>query len=366
MKLIKKVFKRVVLFIFSKYGYSTFAARKITKEIFDDLLKNKNTTFKQKLWAYRRGFLSDKIEAYGMTEENFKDYLSDFVYWNLHPINGIYSKWIDDKLTTKYILHPFNEYLPKYFLHINSGRIYCLPDCPLGIKENIDGIISLLIEQKNLALKLVAGSLGEGFYKLSVDSGSFYVNGKEVQESIMLKFLKKLDGYIVTEYLTSHEYVRKIYAGAPNTLRVMVINETGSNPILANAFMRFGTHYTGVVDNVSVGGICAIVNVENGQFYNPVQFVNHKIVDCKVHPDTKEVISGVLPHWNLIKRTLLEISRYIPQIKYFGYDVVITEVGFKILEINSLQDIKWFQFNYPLLRNNICEDFFANMTNNTL
>ena len=72
MKLIKKVFKRVVLFIFSKYGYSTFAARKITKGIFDDLLKNKNTTFKQKLWAYRRGFLSDKIEAYGMTEENLR------------------------------------------------------------------------------------------------------------------------------------------------------------------------------------------------------------------------------------------------------------------------------------------------------
>ena len=103
-------------------GYSSFFAKAAVSNRYEDFFKNKNTTLAQKLWAQKRGFLSDRISFYGLTENNYRDYLSDFDYYRLHPINGPYSKWIDDKLTFRYLLAPFSSYLPEYYYHIYGMR----------------------------------------------------------------------------------------------------------------------------------------------------------------------------------------------------------------------------------------------------
>lgn len=84
---------------------------------------NKENSLKEKFWAYNRGFLSPKIKEYGLTEENYKLYISDFEYYKLYPINNQFRTWIDDKVTTRYILSPFDEYLPKYYCHIQKRGV---------------------------------------------------------------------------------------------------------------------------------------------------------------------------------------------------------------------------------------------------
>src|SRR5699024_11144514 len=96
-------------------GYSPYFGPKVAKEFLNDLFRYKETTLKEKIWAYRRGFLSKSIKQYKLNEDNYFKYMPDLTYYKLHPINGKYGKWIDDKLTMKYILNPFNEYLPKYY-----------------------------------------------------------------------------------------------------------------------------------------------------------------------------------------------------------------------------------------------------------
>ncbi len=112
--------------------YNAHCAYQLFMMRYDDIFHNKKTTLSQKIWAQKRGFLSDKISYLGLTEDNYTDYLSDFDYIQLHPINGVYSRWIDDKLTIKFILHPFAEYLPEYFYHIYKNEILRLTDCPNG------------------------------------------------------------------------------------------------------------------------------------------------------------------------------------------------------------------------------------------
>ena len=90
-------------------GYDAYFADKITHELQGDLLHNKTTTLRQKLWALRRGFFSDKIALYGLTDENHTDFLPDLAYYKLFPINGMYGRWIDDKLTMQMILQPFAQ-----------------------------------------------------------------------------------------------------------------------------------------------------------------------------------------------------------------------------------------------------------------
>ena len=69
---------------------------------------------KEKIWALKRGVYPWRIGQYGLNEENYKEELSDKEYFRLYPINGRQKMWIDDKLTVKYILRPFDNHMPKY------------------------------------------------------------------------------------------------------------------------------------------------------------------------------------------------------------------------------------------------------------
>src|SRR5699024_196046 len=96
----------------------------------------KRTSLKQKIWAYKRGFLSSRILDYGINNDNFQSYLSDIDYYKMFPMNGKYAYWINDKLTTKYILEEYGEYLPDYFYTIKNGEI--LPSINAPLRDNLD------------------------------------------------------------------------------------------------------------------------------------------------------------------------------------------------------------------------------------
>jgi hypothetical protein len=134
---------------------------------------------------------------------------------------------------------------------------------------------------------------------------------------------------------------------------------------IVSSFIRFGTKKTGVIDNASIGGVACAVDIEDGRFFNGRTVEKDNMVECRYHPDTKALMEGVLPYWSLIKKTIHDISNYyIPQMKYMGYDVIITDEGFKIIEINSHQGIKFHQYYKPFYKNQLANDFFNQITKN--
>lgn len=354
------------MLILRKRGYSNYFANHILEERYKDLFLNKNTTIKEKVWAQKRGFLSDKIAFYGLTEDNYRDYLADFDYWKMHPINGIYSKWIDDKLTTKLILQPFSEYLPEYYYQVGNGEVLKLMDCPPGYGGSEEDLIILLKEKRYLASKLLAGTFAQGFFKLSYENEDFLINDRIVSLEDLVELIGswirlKNGGYLITEYLHTHSELGKIWNKTPNTLRLLVIKENGKSATLRDSFFRFGSSKTGVIDNATNGGIACHVNVQNGEFSRPIRLDGHHAVESEYHPDTGVLILGTLPHWDLIETKLIEISEYIPQLLYLGYDIVITDEGFKIIEINSHQGIKFPQIYCPIFKNPLLADFFTRL-----
>ena len=144
----KKVFSKILKLLLSFVGFKGYSSTLMLKALKKDII-NKDIPFRSKIWAWRRGFLGTRVFTYGINESNYKNHMPDFDYFKLHPINGKYSKWIDDKLTMKYILAPFNEFLPKYYFQIDDGMILKLMDLPEGINANIEGIIQLLKTEGN-------------------------------------------------------------------------------------------------------------------------------------------------------------------------------------------------------------------------
>ena len=338
------LFKKLVVRHFRKQGYSDYMANEWYETVKSNLLGDKETPLKQKLWCYRRGFMPWRITQYDMTEDNFREYLSDRDYMYLHQINNSYKKWIEDKMTLRLVLEPFKKHIPEYYYQIiqrdDKQLILRLADCPSGYEASFDELFRLLREKGKLAFKAASGTHGIGFYKVEYADGKYYLNTKEVSETDIRNVINSFGAfYIVTEYVNMHDDIKNIFAGSVNTIRVMMINRDGHHPQLMDAYMRIGSGKSGVTDNVAYGGVVCSINMETGEYGNGLQLVNHVYIPIENHPDTGTPLHGVIPNWETIKAGLIDISKYLSQLEYLGFDVVCTPEDFVVLEINSHQDL---------------------------
>ena len=144
MRIIVKLENIVRKIILSKKGYSDYYISFYSKELKKGS-KNPDFSAKERKWAYKCGFHPWRIKQYGLNDVNYKETISDRDYFYLYPLNNQYSKWIDDKLTMKYVLAPFDQFLPRYYYHIMAERDRMkLMDCPAEYGASIDGILSFL------------------------------------------------------------------------------------------------------------------------------------------------------------------------------------------------------------------------------
>lgn len=347
---LKQHFRTLRSALFNKFVYKFCrkGIRPYMQKLWFDTVKSDflhtKVSLRTKIWAWRRGFVSWHTYQYGLTEENYKNYLSDYDYYWLNRINNDYQKWVNDKTTYRYIMDPFKEYVPAYYFSCfkqnGSVRLAKMWDCPEGISNNMDGLLELLRMKEKLAFKPSAGTHGDGFYCLSYENGAYFANGEEKSAEQLFQLLESQKSfYVVTEYLDMHSRLKEIYPKSVNTVRMMVVNKNGYDPKILQTYMRIGSSSTGYTDNVGYGGICVMVDTETGELYKPQTIKDHVFYDCPNHPDTGTPISGRLPNWDLVCEKVLDISRYLCELEYLGFDVAITEEAFCVLEINIHQDL---------------------------
>lgn len=305
----------------------------------------------KRLWCLAHGFSPSAMAIWGEKEikEHYRDYLSDKQYAKLHPINGSYTFWIDDKLTTKNCFYRYNAYFPSYYFQISGNMIFRLSDCKKQYEPNIDGIIACLDDVKELAIKRLVGSGGNGFYHLDKDKNGYYISGKLVNRGELRAFIEELDEYLIMEYIVNHKKLREIWPGATNTLRMLWGG--GGEPVLLRSFLRFGNAKSKGVDNAKAGGIESIVDEENGHvLYTQRQNECGRIIVIECHPDTGTPFLQDIPYWQQIYDITRNIMLDYPQMKYMGFDIAIVDGGFKIIEINSYSGLMAAQSKEPLLR----------------
>lgn len=317
---------------------------------------------------HRKGFQVTDWKILRLTNSNYKNYLSSKKYSYFHPINGYYTNLIDDKLTIKYLLFgtELAKYTPDYYYLIDeTGHILSMMDVPIK-KENYEvaDIISLLKSSHVLAIKLVNGSIGRGFYKCEYKDGRIYTNGNEVSESEFVAFVLELKNYIVMEYLRPHKELAEFWPTTANTMRYLLCRVDGEYHML-KSFIRFGSSKTGEVENFNSGGVLCYINEEghfNGGYVIDRSKKKLSSVFVEKHPDTGIEIKGVIPMWSEVQKAATSIARYLPETKYLGYDFVVTDKNeVKLLEINSLTSLDSIQMDCSILETDIGKKFFSSL-----
>jgi hypothetical protein len=316
---------------------------------------------KEIIWAFRKGFFLETVQQCRINSKNVNEFISNRRYLELHPINKHYSKIIDNKLFLPYLFKEFPEIIPNYYYFIDHGKLHPIDHCDESEKSPLD------ICRRNtfLALKPCSLERGKGFYRLEFKFNNFYLNEKAVEPSDFEKFVAGLDQYIVSEYVNQHKYAYQICPWCANTIRLLCIqDETEGGFFIARAYHRFGSRNK-FVDNIGADGpgLLVYVDLETGKLKDNglIKTKNNgfKIGSIPNHPDTNATIAGLsIPNWESVKSKLIKVLNRISFIKYAGIDLVVTEDGFKLLEMNSLPAIIDLQLEEGLLKDSRIKSFF--------
>lgn len=339
------------------------------EEVYKDFSEDK------KQWALKKGFFPGKIELYGLDNENYYNYITDFQYFMLHPLNHHFRIWINDKLTLKYMLNnkQFKDIMPEYYAYVeNDGKFTYLMDCPKDIAKNDEFLRNLLIYKKELVLKPNSGASGGfGFMKLEYKNKDLYENNEKINEERLNYIRDSIRNYVITDYVYQHKELSKIWPYSECTLRVIMCKKYKQHYekdewVCLSSFARFGTKMSGGTSNLMAGGVGVGFDFATGQYFDSgfryKKFCANENWRMDEHPDTRiKWKGGAIPNWEYTKNCIFELCDYISSLSYLGLDIVITQEGIKLLEINTLPSIESAQaISGPALKNSDLRGFFEN------
>lgn len=325
--------------------------------------KNKTLPFIKTLSVHRKGFTATDWCYLGLNKENYRSYLSDADYMMMHPLNGRFSAWIDDKLTLKYLFAgtELDSYMPRYYYQIDSlGKVLRLIDSEeKSDSVSYESIANLLEEKKELAIKRVAGSIGEGFYKAEFQNNAYYINGRQMSKDEFCRNLAVLKNYLITEYLHTHRELALYCPDTANSIRYL-LGRMDEKLVMLKGYIRFGTKQSGFVENYNSGGVLCYLD-QHGRFTegNIIDKKLHKNQVISTHPDNGQELKGIIPKWDEITKVGRLLETYFPQLTYLGIDVVVTDrEEVKILEINSLTSLDALQMDGSILDKSPAGNYF--------
>lgn len=361
MKFKGSVSQKIKYLSFLRLAWKNGVARsrwgRIADMYVDDYYNYQGASKPAKKWAYTHGFSSYKLsEWYGITKDNYSDYMSDFVFYNLRyyihtpELKALY----EHKCCTYFTLQPFKESMPRHYFFLREGRII-----PLDVTDKkdyeINSIISL-IKERPIVAKACIGGHGQGFFKLaySKDDGAFIVNNNQFQtEEELLSLLSRLDNYIITDFeIPKKEYVDLCGPDAFAVIRVITVFDPKDGPQLTAALIRLGCKESGVTTDYK-GTIFCGITLDDGVTFKPlIRVTDDLCAPCPEHPDTLKRLSGLsIPGWENLKELVLDVSGYLAVTPYLVMDIVPTEKGFSILEINSHGQVRNMEPFYPFFEN---------------
>lgn len=232
--------------------------------------------------------------------------------------------------------HLLNQPIEGSFDTINKTEVY------KRLKEVYSRDFLIIAEASNEEISDFLSRNKEAFAKPSDGSGGTgvkKVNLEYVKNPLYLRVLCREQGIDLLEgVITQHEDVNKLYPHSVNTLRVTtIIDEEGKLNYLPHV-MRLGRAGMNI-DNVSSGGIYLKVNpegvIESPAILEDAAFEGHGGILYDEHPDTGVTFKGYqLPNMDQAYELVEKASSLMPQYRYVGWDVALTEDGADLIEIN--------------------------------
>ncbi len=157
-----------------------------------------------------------------------------------------------------------------------------------------------------------------------------YDLSKENINNIYQEIMNQKDG-VIEDYIAQHSSMKK-FSPAVNTIRITTLYWNHQIHIIG-AILRMG-YSSDEIDNFSTGGIIVEINPKTGKLSSYGIDKDRNLYDF--HPKTKVQFENFkIPYWDQVLNLIDQCVKVIPQIRYVGWDIAITEDGPILVEGNS-------------------------------
>lgn len=185
--------------------------------------------------------------------------------------------------------------------------------------------ITLLNSCSQLIIKSLDGMEGQGI--AVIDSEDILIKGFAEKEYNKLKTGK----FILEERIYNHRRM-SFNNKSINTLRINTLLDKDGNVYIFKPVLRAGVGES-VVDNYSAGGCEYAIDVETG-IIKSLRYGNY-VLDGLTHPGCDIIMPGYkIPMWKEVVSMIKEACLMIPECRFIGWDVAITEKGPQLIEGN--------------------------------
>ncbi|WP_436347801.1 sugar-transfer associated ATP-grasp domain-containing protein [Natronorubrum sp. FCH18a] len=362
-------------------------------------------SIRRRLWLWRRGFLSRSDAVYDIDEATHREYLNDYQrFVRTKRINGTWSVALSNKLLFHRVMQPFDAHRMGVYGMIRNGSFHAVdgddsrrqltdggavvptedggedetdPQTAAERRDSSDAerrepaetrnaaqrVVERLESDGRLVLKWVRGGGGNNVLLCERADDGYRVNGDRYAEAEFRSLVSDLEEYLVCEYVEQGSFADGLYAGTPNTIRIITMYDAENDePFVAAAIQRIGTSESAPLDNFTQGGLSAAIDLETGELGPGVQPPGDGDLEWhSVHPETKTPVEGVqVPGWDHIRERILEMADACSFVPYVGWDVIVTgdDGEFSVIEANSYPGLKSIQVHGPLLTDDRVRRFY--------
>lgn len=216
------------------------------------------------------------------------------------------SKKFDDKVEFNKI---FNEYLKRDWLYLDN---------------NYDEFVKFCDEKEDFIAKPVGGAGGEGIELIKIDK-------KKLKKTY--EYLVSNNKLLVEEKIIQNKKISMLNKTSVNTFRIVSFFD-GKETHILNVVFKIGNG--GVTDNFSSGSMYTFVR--DGKIIVPAIDRDDNIF--YEHPISKIKIVGYeIPNYDKAINLVKECAKKIPEVKYVGWDVAITDKDAVIIEGNCFPGV---------------------------
>lgn len=177
-----------------------------------------------------------------------------------------------------------------------------------------EDFVSFLKNKEHFFVKQPDGMFGTGVFKVYVkDIASVEETFKEYKEK----------RYLCEETLTQCKEMAEFNDSSINTLRIVTIRKADGDVKIMGGLCRMGRNGR-IADNFHHMGIAAFLDGDSGVVTTTGVDKNY---DRHIfHPDSgKQIVGFKVPVWDKVADTVKKAALVVPDIRYIGWDVVITE-----------------------------------------
>lgn len=304
--------------------------------------------------AWRAGFSSRSWLMYQLEKNDPELYLPDLpMAARFYKVNGFFNSPMNNKLLLSRLLTAHGVPHPAVVSMVVEGRL--IEDGRPFDSDIGRTLTRTLAHCPRQVFRPTWSGSGQGVFFLNRESEELLLNGKPVSLQQACALLSGLDRYVATEHVRQADYAREIFAHSTNTIRVLTVWDAESGDTLAVAVThRFGTSRSAPIDNwhQGRGGVCAAVDPERGTLGKALRLsADDELVWESMHPETGAAIEGVvIPGFDKCLEGVKQAAGFFPYCPCVGWDVVITNDGWRIIEANPIPGLTIIQAHTPMLR----------------